>query len=50
MTRCPACETDLDLDGYEIDRGDEINCPECSVELKVLSLDPITVREAGDDE
>ena len=50
MTRCPACETDLDLDGYEIDAGEDINCPECSVELKVLSVDPITVGEAGDDE
>ena len=50
MTRCPACETDLDLDGYEIDPGEEVNCPECSVELKVVSVDPIAVREAGDDE
>ena len=50
MTRCPACETDLELDGYEIETGEEINCPECSAELKVLSADPITVREVGDDE
>lgn len=50
MTRCPACESDLELDGYEIDPGETMNCPECSVELKVLSADPVTVREVGDDE
>ena len=45
MTRCPECESDLELDGYEFDAGETINCPECSVELKVISTDPITVRE-----
>ena len=43
MTRCPECETDLDLDGYEIEIGESINCPECSVELKVVTADPVTV-------
>ena len=28
MTRCPECESDLDLDGYELDLGESINCPE----------------------
>jgi hypothetical protein len=27
MTRCPECESDLDLDGYELDQGETINCP-----------------------
>jgi lysine biosynthesis protein LysW len=50
MTRCPACESDLELDGYEIDAGETMNCPECSVELKILSVDPITVKEMGDED
>ena len=41
MTRCPECESDLELDGYELDVGETINCPECSVELRVVSNDPI---------
>jgi alpha-aminoadipate carrier protein LysW len=43
MSRCPECETDLELDGYDLDVGETINCPECTIELKVTSLDPIAV-------
>ena len=43
MSRCPECESDLELDGYELDVGENINCPECSVELKVVTADPIVV-------
>ena len=42
-TRCPECESDLDLDGYDLDQGETINCPECSVELKVTNVDPLAV-------
>ena len=42
-TRCPECESDLDLDGYDLDTGESINCPECSMPLKVANLDPLTV-------
>ncbi len=50
MTRCPECESDLELDGYDLDVGETTSCPECSIELKVVSLDPVSVRLAGDDE
>jgi lysine biosynthesis protein LysW len=50
MTRCPECESDLELDGYELDVGENVNCPECSVELKVTSAEPIAVRVVRDNE
>ena len=40
MSRCPECESDLDLDGYDVDLGESMHCPECSVELVVASTDP----------
>jgi len=43
MTRCPDCESDLELDDYELDVGETINCPECAVELKIMSAEPVTV-------
>jgi alpha-aminoadipate/glutamate carrier protein LysW len=43
MTRCPECESDLELDGYEIDVGETMNCPECGIELQVVNSEPMTV-------
>ena len=50
MTRCPECESDLELDGYEIDVGETMNCPECSTELPVTSSDPVTVELADQEQ
>ena len=41
--RCPECESDLDLEGYDLDEGESISCPECGVPLKVKSLAPLKV-------
>jgi lysine biosynthesis protein LysW len=41
---------DLELDGYDLDVGETINCPECSTELRVVSLDPITVTGVEEEE
>ncbi|MCG6925809.1 MAG: lysine biosynthesis protein LysW [Acidobacteria bacterium] len=43
-TRCPECESDLDLDGYDLDQGETLNCPECGLPLVVRSLDPLTIE------
>jgi alpha-aminoadipate/glutamate carrier protein LysW len=50
MSRCPECEMDLELDGYDLDVGETINCPECSTELRVVSIDPIAVTPAEGEE
>jgi lysine biosynthesis protein LysW len=47
-TRCPECESDLDLDGYDLDQGENISCPECGVPLVVKSLDPLVVETEDD--
>jgi len=49
MAKCPECESDLELDGYELDVGESINCPECSIELKVVSNDPVAVAIAPEE-
>jgi lysine biosynthesis protein LysW len=50
MARCPECESDLELDGYDLDLGETIHCPECSTELKVTNNDPIAVQLADQNE
>lgn len=49
-SRCPECECDLELDGYDLDVGETINCPECSIELRVVSNDPVTVVLVEEEE
>ena len=50
MARCPECESDLELDGYELDVGESVNCPECSIELRVIQSDPIAVELPPEEE
>ncbi len=40
---CPECDTDLELEGYDFDVGETINCPECSVEIRIISVAPLLV-------
>jgi lysine biosynthesis protein LysW len=49
MTRCPECEVDLELDGYDLDVGETVNCPNCNLELKITSLDPLVVVPLEDE-
>ncbi len=50
MTRCPACQADLELDGYELDVGETIHCPECAEELRVVSSEPMAVKAVDEEE
>jgi lysine biosynthesis protein LysW len=47
MQRCPECEADLDeLNDYELEAGETINCPQCSIELRVVSAEPLSIALA----
>ena len=50
MARCPECESDLELDGYELDVGETMSCPECSIELRIVSADPYEVDLPPEEE
>ena len=50
MTRCPECESDLELDGYDLDVGESVNCPQCSVELQIVSVEPMAVALVSDED
>jgi alpha-aminoadipate carrier protein LysW len=52
MAVCPECEADIEIDEYDVDKGEIISCPECGVELEVVGLSPLELDVAppGDDD
>ena len=53
MSYCPECEAAIDEEFEDI--GEIITCPECGVELEVISIDPVEfdlafMEEDEDDE
>tara|TARA_Y100000294_G_scaffold84541_2_gene79256 strand:- start:774 stop:1037 length:264 start_codon:yes stop_codon:yes gene_type:complete len=56
MATCPECEADVDVDDFDVDRGDTLSCQDCGRMLEVISLSPIELDlvpeeddEDGDD-
>jgi lysine biosynthesis protein LysW len=48
---CPECEAEIDFGNpSEIKVGGRIFCPECDMELEVISAKPLTLDYAFDDE
>lgn len=48
MSYCPECEAVIDEEFEDI--GEIITCPECGVELEVISVDPVEFDLAVDDD
>jgi lysine biosynthesis protein LysW len=46
---CPACDSEIELDELDVDRGQRIGCPECGVTLTVLSTSPIDLDIADEE-
>jgi len=49
MVTCPECVAELDL-APDTEEGEILVCPDCGVELEVMSLDPITLELAPEVE
>jgi alpha-aminoadipate/glutamate carrier protein LysW len=53
MAMCPECEADIEVDEFDVDKGDLISCPECGSHLEVTSVTPVELDvapEADEDE
>ena len=48
QTACIECGADLELEDVVV--GEIVQCPECGVELEVLSLDPVELGLAPAEE
>jgi alpha-aminoadipate/glutamate carrier protein LysW len=50
MASCPEFDSDIDVDEYDVDKGDLISCPECGTNLEVTSVSPLEFESAPDED
>lgn len=53
MALCPECDATIDMEDDEVEEGQTLDCPECGVELEVVSTNPVelnAITEEDDEE
>ena len=50
MAICKGCDTEIDVDEFDVDLGDQLSCPECGALLLVTGLLPLEIDLEGDDQ
>ena len=50
MAKCPECGAVLDIDVDEIEEGEILSCPDCAVDLEVVSLNPLELNVLSEDD
>ena len=41
MATCPECDAEIEVDEFDVDKGDQLSCPECGSNLEGTGLSPI---------
>lgn len=50
MPICPECDAEIEVDEFDVDKGDELSCPECGSNLEITGLSPLELELADEDE
>lgn len=50
MATCPECDADIEVDEYDVDKGDLLSCPECGSNLEVTGVSPVELDLAAEEE
>ena len=50
MATCPECDAEIEVDEYDVDKGDLLTCPECGSNLEVTGLAPLELDLASDED
>ena len=48
MANCPECAAEIELN--DVMDGEIVDCPECGVELEVVSVEPLKLELAPEEE
>lgn len=44
MVLCPECDTKLDLEEDDVEEGEVISCPECGIDIEVVTTNPLELK------
>ena len=50
MATCPECDAEIEVDEFDVDKGDQLSCPECGSNLEVVGMAPLELDLAPDDD
>jgi len=50
MATCPECDAEIEVDEFDVDKGDQLSCPECGSNLEVVAMSPLELDLAPDDD
>ncbi len=50
MVKCPECAAAIDLDEDEVEEGEIMSCPECEVDLEVVSKQPVQLNSLSEED
>ena len=50
MATCPECDAEIEVDEYDVDKGELLSCPDCGSSLEVTGTSPLELELASDDD
>ena len=50
MATCPECDAEIEVDEFDVDKGDQLSCPECGSNLEVVGVSPLELDIAPEDD
>lgn len=48
MATCPECDAEIEVDEFDVEKGDQLSCQECGSTLEVTNLSPLEIDVAED--
>src|SRR5262245_5196556 len=50
MATCPECDAEIEVDEFDVDKGDLISCPDCGSNLEVTGTSPVELEAVEDED
>jgi alpha-aminoadipate carrier protein LysW len=50
MATCPECDEEVDVDEFDVEKGDLVSCQDCGSSLVVASVEPVELELADDED